>query len=71
VGAHVIVGLRAKEENNMETRPPSRPVRRFLELYRRAGQLIPGGTQLLSRRPSRFASGVSPIYAVRARGARF
>jgi glutamate-1-semialdehyde aminotransferase len=33
--------------------------------------LIPGGTQLLSRRPSRFASGVSPIYAARARGAHF
>jgi glutamate-1-semialdehyde aminotransferase len=33
--------------------------------------LIPGGTQLVSRRPSRYARGVSPVYAARARGARF
>jgi glutamate-1-semialdehyde 2,1-aminomutase len=33
--------------------------------------LIPGGTQLISRRPTRYASGVSPVYAVRAQGARF
>ena len=46
-------------------------VRRSLELYRRALQLIPGGTQLVSRRPTRFAHGVSPVYAVRAQGARF
>jgi glutamate-1-semialdehyde 2,1-aminomutase len=45
-------------------------VARSLELYGRAMQLIPGGTQLLSRRPSRFAFGVSPIYAARAKGAR-
>ena len=42
-----------------------------MELYQRAVQLIPGGTQLLSRRPSQFAYGVSPIYAQRAKGARF
>jgi glutamate-1-semialdehyde aminotransferase len=46
-------------------------VPRSLELYRRALELIPGGTQLVSRRPTRFANGVSPVYAVRARGARF
>src|SRR4051812_3432023 len=46
-------------------------VRRSLELYRRALQLIPGGTQLVSRRPTRYANGVSPVYAVRAKGARF
>src|SRR5215471_15091594 len=46
-------------------------VRRSLELYRRALELIPGGTQLISRRPTRYANGVSPIYAARARGARF
>jgi glutamate-1-semialdehyde 2,1-aminomutase len=46
-------------------------VDRSLALFRRAEQLIPGGTQLLSRRPSRFAYGVSPIYAARAAGARF
>jgi glutamate-1-semialdehyde aminotransferase len=42
-----------------------------MELYRRALELIPGGTQLISRRPTRFAYGVSPVYARRAQGARF
>src|SRR5262245_48052626 len=46
-------------------------VPRSMELYRRAMELIPGGTQLISRRPSRFAYGVSPVYAERAKGARF
>jgi glutamate-1-semialdehyde 2,1-aminomutase len=46
-------------------------IARSAELYRRALELIPGGTQLVSRRPSRYAKGVSPVYAVRARGARF
>lgn len=55
----------------MDIESTDRPVRRSLELYRRAEELIPGGTQLISRRPSRFAYGVSPIYAARASGARF
>jgi glutamate-1-semialdehyde aminotransferase len=42
-----------------------------MQLYRRALELIPGGTQLVSRRPTRYAHGVSPVYAVRAKGARF
>jgi glutamate-1-semialdehyde 2,1-aminomutase len=42
-----------------------------MALYERALQLIPGGTQLISRRPNRVAYGVSPIYAVEAKGARF
>jgi glutamate-1-semialdehyde 2,1-aminomutase len=46
-------------------------VARSMELYRRALELIPGGTQLVSRRPTRFANGVSPVYARRAKGARF
>ena len=46
-------------------------VRRSMELYARAEELIPGGTQLISRRPTRFAYGVSPAYAERASGARF
>jgi glutamate-1-semialdehyde 2,1-aminomutase len=41
------------------------------ELYARALQLIPGGTQLVSRRPTRYANGVSPAFATRAKGARF
>lgn len=46
-------------------------VRRSMEIYRRAQELIPGGTQLISRRPTRYACGVSPVYAARAKGARF
>ncbi|HJT77276.1 MAG TPA: aminotransferase class III-fold pyridoxal phosphate-dependent enzyme, partial [Gemmataceae bacterium] len=46
-------------------------VPRSMALYRRALELIPGGTQLVSRRPTRYANGVSPVYAARARGARF
>jgi len=46
-------------------------VARSLELYRRAETLIPGRTQLISRRSSQFAHGNSPIYAGRAKGARF
>ncbi len=41
-----------------------------MALYDRACRLIPGGTQLLSRRPSKFAYGVSPVYAASASGAR-
>ncbi|HTN02900.1 MAG TPA: aminotransferase class III-fold pyridoxal phosphate-dependent enzyme, partial [Planctomycetaceae bacterium] len=52
---------------------PARPSRvpRSMELYRRALERIPGGTQLVSRRPNRVAYGVSPVYATRASGARF
>jgi glutamate-1-semialdehyde 2,1-aminomutase len=46
-------------------------VQRSLDLYQRALELIPGGTQLVSRRPTRLANGVSPVYAARAKGARF
>lgn len=53
-----------------ESRDPSR-VPRSLSLHARALKVIPGGTQLISRRPSRLALGVSPIYAHEARGARF
>jgi glutamate-1-semialdehyde 2,1-aminomutase len=51
--------------------PPNCRVPRSVELYQRALELIPGGTQLVSRRPSRYAAGVSPAYAARAKGARF
>jgi glutamate-1-semialdehyde 2,1-aminomutase len=46
-------------------------VPKSIALYKRALELIPGGTQLVSRRPQRYASGVSPIYWARAKGARF
>ncbi|MDP6776908.1 MAG: aminotransferase class III-fold pyridoxal phosphate-dependent enzyme, partial [Candidatus Latescibacteria bacterium] len=36
----------------------------------RARQLIPGVTQLISRRPTRAALGISPAYAERAKGCR-
>lgn len=42
-----------------------------MELYHRALKRIPGGTQLVSRRPTRTAYGISPIYAQSANGARF
>ena len=45
--------------------------KRSMEIYERAGELIPGWTQLASRRPSLYASGVSPVYATSAKGSRF
>ena len=41
------------------------------EIYKRAGELIPGFTQLRSRLASGFAEGVSPVYAASAKGSRF
>ncbi|MCY4147161.1 MAG: aminotransferase class III-fold pyridoxal phosphate-dependent enzyme [Chloroflexi bacterium] len=46
-------------------------VAQSLKLYQQAEALIPGRTQLISRRSSQFAHGSSPIYAARAKGARF
>lgn len=51
--------------------PQNHSVKRSLEIYERAEELIPGRTQLISRRSSQFAHGNSPIYAQRAKGARF
>jgi glutamate-1-semialdehyde 2,1-aminomutase len=39
-------------------------------LYERALQIMPGGTQLFSRRADRFAPGVTPMYLERAEGVR-
>ncbi len=41
-----------------------------VELYRRAKALMPGGTQLLSKRPEMFAPEVWPSYYSRAKGCR-
>ncbi|MCD6359950.1 MAG: aminotransferase class III-fold pyridoxal phosphate-dependent enzyme, partial [Armatimonadetes bacterium] len=41
-----------------------------MELYRRAVELIPGGSQTNSKRPTAFALGAFPIYAQDAAGAR-
>lgn len=38
------------------------------ELYRRAKDLIPGGTQLLSKRPEQFLPGLWPAYYKKAKG---
>ena len=46
-------------------------VQASLDLYDRAEELIPGKTQLISRRASSFAHPVSPIYADHAKGSRF
>ena len=51
--------------------PNSRSVKRSMALYAKAGELIPGRTQLISRRASMFANGVNPVYAERAKGSRF
>lgn len=45
-------------------------VKRSMEVYERAKKLIPGVSQLISRRPTRAALGISPIYARRAKGCR-
>ena len=41
------------------------------QLYRRATKVVPGATQLISRRASSFADGVSPTYAHSAKGSHF
>uniref|UniRef100_A0A7C2P280 Aminotransferase class III-fold pyridoxal phosphate-dependent enzyme n=1 Tax=Schlesneria paludicola TaxID=360056 RepID=A0A7C2P280_9PLAN len=55
----------------MQSKPATTRVPRSMALYARALELIPGGTQLVSRRPDRHAQGVSPVYAASAQGARF
>ncbi len=40
------------------------------QLYRRAKELIPGGTQLLSKRPEMFAPDIWPAYYSKAKGCR-
>ena len=43
---------------------------RSMELYRRAIELIPGGSQTNSKRPTAYAPGAYPVYAQNAEGAR-
>ena len=47
-----------------------RRIDRSMALYARAKAHIPGAAQLISRRPTRAALGVSPIYAQRSKGCR-
>ena len=42
-----------------------------IKYYGQATDLIPGKTQLISRRASQFAAGVSPVYAESAKGSKF
>lgn len=42
-----------------------------IKYYDQATDLIPGKTQLISRRASQFAAGVSPVYAESAKGSKF
>ena len=46
-------------------------VSKSMELYRKAGERIPGWVQLISRRAERFANGVSPLYIESSKGSRF
>ena len=50
--------------------PAGDRVARSMQMYQRLLELIPGGTQLISRRPTRFALGVSPVVATRGKGSR-
>jgi len=45
-------------------------VSKSLALYAHAMEVIPGGTQLFSRRPERFAPGIFPPYVSHAKGTR-
>ena len=48
-----------------------RSIQRSQALWEEAQRLIPGGCQLLSRRPQLFAFGESPIFAEKSKGAYF
>ncbi len=49
---------------------PPLDVSKSLELWRRAVEVIPGGSQTMSKRPAGYAFGAYPIYASRGQGAR-
>ncbi|MEN9938238.1 MAG: 3-aminobutyryl-CoA aminotransferase [Chloroflexota bacterium] len=55
----------------MTTDTGERSVERSYTLYREALAIIPGGTQLISRRPQLYAPGLTPPYVARGKGARF
>ena len=50
--------------------PTQRSYDKSMELYRRAVELIPGGSQTNSKRPTTYALGAFPIYAQDAAGFR-
>ena len=49
----------------------SHGVEKSYALYQHALEVIPGGTQLISRRPDRYAYGITPAFSARAKGCRF
>ena len=50
--------------------PTTHNISQSLQLWDHAREVIPGGSQLISRRPYIFASGIAPIYAERGKGSR-
>jgi glutamate-1-semialdehyde 2,1-aminomutase len=55
----------------MSTLLDTQSVQRSYDLYRQALEIIPGGTQLISRRPELYALGLTPPYVSRGKGSRF
>ena len=55
---------------NRNARIPGLRLDRSLELYEKAVQIIPGGSQTNSKRPEGYAPGAFPIYLVRGEGCR-
>ncbi len=45
-------------------------IARSMEMYQHAREIIPGATQLVSRRPTRYAFGASPVFVKSGSGAR-
>ena len=48
--------------------PRTHDVANSYALWERANRIIPGGSQLISRRPYAFSNGVAPVYAQRGKG---
>lgn len=55
----------------MSTPQPARSVEQSYALYREASEIIPGGVQLISRRPQLYAPGLTPPYVSRGKGSHF
>jgi glutamate-1-semialdehyde 2,1-aminomutase len=55
----------------MSDQSPVRSVERSYELYSKALEIIPGGVQLISRRPQLYAPGLTPPYVSHGKGSRF
>ena len=50
--------------------PRTHDVASSYALWERANRIIPGGSQLISRRPYAFSNGFAPVYAQRGKGSR-